>query len=59
MSELEESMGNILIIVWLPLTIAFMAVAFVVTLGTAGGSVPLESSGIVQPGGGVGVDRVR
>lgn len=29
-------MLDILIIVWVPLTIAFMAVAFVVTLGAAG-----------------------
>ena len=29
-------MGDILIIVWVPITIAFMAVAFVITLGAAG-----------------------
>lgn len=30
-------MGDVMIILWLPVTIAFMAVAFVVTLGAAGG----------------------
>lgn len=50
-------MGDVLIILWLPATIAFMAVAFVVTLGAAGGSIavepvrppPAESNG--APGG--------
>lgn len=35
-------MGDLLIILWLPVTIAFMAVAFVVTLGAAGGSVAVD-----------------
>jgi hypothetical protein len=41
-----DSMGSVLIILWLPITIAFMAVAFVVTLGATGGSVVVESAGL-------------
>ncbi len=37
-------MGEVLIILWLPATIAFMAVAFVVSLGAAGGSVAVEQA---------------
>ena len=39
-------MGGVLIILGLPVTIAFMAVAFVVTLGAAGGSVAAETAGL-------------
>ena len=35
-------MGDVLVILWLPVTIAFMAVAFVVTLGAAGGTAAIE-----------------
>jgi hypothetical protein len=41
-----DSMGSVLIILWLPITIAFMAVAFVVTLGATGGSVVVESASL-------------
>jgi hypothetical protein len=38
-------MGDVLVILWLPLTIAFMAVAFVVTLGAAGSTAAIEPVG--------------
>jgi hypothetical protein len=42
-------MGDVLIILWLPVTIAFMAVAFVVTLGAVGGSASVEPVGLPRP----------
>lgn len=42
-------MGDVLIILWLPATIAFMAVAFVVALGAAGGSVAVEQARAPRP----------
>jgi hypothetical protein len=39
-------MGGVLIILGLPVTIAFMAVAFVVTLGAVGGSIAVEPAGL-------------
>jgi hypothetical protein len=41
-------MGDVLVILWLPLTIAFMAVAFVVTLSAAGSTPAVEPVGITR-----------
>lgn len=45
----EESMGDVMFILWLPLTIAFMAVAFVVTLSAAGDPSSAETTGLARP----------
>lgn len=45
-AEQEESMGDVLIILWLPFTIAFMAVAFVLTLGAVAGTSAVESGSL-------------
>jgi hypothetical protein len=50
-------MGDVLIILWLPLTIALMAVAFVVTLGAAGGASAVEPGGLARSGAGGPDDR--
>lgn len=39
-------MGDVLIILWLPLTIAFMAVAFVVTLGATASTNAVDRAGL-------------
>lgn len=45
-------MGDVLIILWLPLTIAIMAVAFVVTLGAVGGTPTVDSGSLARSGAG-------
>jgi hypothetical protein len=50
-------MGDVLIILWLPLTIAIMAVAFVVTLGAVGGASTVESGGLARSSAGATDDR--
>jgi hypothetical protein len=52
-------MGDVLIILWLPLTIAFMAVTFVVTLGAAGSTPAVEPAVLARSSTGGPDDQPR